>query len=94
MIDTQPTLSSGGVSPPTAPPFMRRMVDTVVFVVLAMGVPGWITAKAELVPVKSATRNNGFNAIMIIKMVFYRQNTKETTMKILIRSRAYLWCIR
>ena len=58
------TLSSGGVE--AAPPLIRRADEVVVLVVLAMGDPGWITAKAELVPAKSATRNKGFKAIMLI----------------------------
>ncbi len=49
-----------------APPLMRRVVDEFgIFVVLAMGDPGWMTAKAELVPARSATRNKGFKAIMM-----------------------------
>jgi hypothetical protein len=39
--------------------------DGVVLDFLAMGDPGWITAKAELVPAKSATRNKGFKAIIL-----------------------------
>lgn len=58
------TLSSGGVS--AAPPLIRRIDEVVDLVVLAMGDPGWITAKAELVPAKSATRKKGFKAIMLI----------------------------
>ena len=49
-----------------APPLMRRALDEFgIFVVFAIGDPGWMTAKAELVPARSATRNKGFKAIMM-----------------------------
>jgi hypothetical protein len=37
-----------------------------VFDVLVAGKPGWITANAELVPAKSATKKKGFTAIMLM----------------------------
>ena len=49
-----------------APPLMRRAEDELgMVVVFAMVDPGWMTAKAELVPARSATRNKGFKAIMM-----------------------------
>lgn len=76
------TLSSGGV-PAAAPPFMLRMVDVVLLDALATGNPGWITAKAELVPAKRATRNKGFKAVMFIslKTVLMRGRTSVGCLK-------------
>lgn len=74
------TLSSGGV-PAAAPPFMLRMVDVVRLDALATGNPGWITAKAELVPAKRATRNKGFKAVMLIVSVLMGGRTSVGCLK-------------